>query len=386
MQDEIKNSIEFENVLKNKIKELNLSFDEIEKQLNKFHINIVKGLQINDKESCKIIEEELQIDNEKDVEELLSDNGKNIEKLLSYDGHIIEELQSDDVKYIDEYNLQEIFLTYCVEGNLEKIKKFYENNKQNNLDLDKTFKVLSKFGDLDIIKWLYSFYKPNLKILSDAFIISSNESKLDFVKWLYSIISDKTIIHNEINNLFCKTIIHNEINMAKWFYYSCDIKPNIYIDNGDLFIAACMSGNIEIVKWLKSLCDDIFEYKLSCRKSIINKNGEDVIIDGVVDFKMAELYKQKNFKKIILILNFKEEFNLIGSCLTCYSDNIEISTPCNHCFCLDCFLRWYIIDVKNDCYKCNKFFLPSECFIKKGITFEDDSIIQNDINNNQIEI
>jgi hypothetical protein len=378
MQDEIKNSIGFENILKDKIKELNLNFDKIEKQINIFHKNIVEGLQINDKGSYKNIVEELQIDNEKNVKELQSDNGNNI-----------KELQSDNGNNIEKYNLQDIFLTYCVEGNLEKIKKFYENNKQNNLDLDKTFKVLSKFGDLDIIKWLYSFYKPNLKILNDAFIISSNEFKLDFVKWLYPIISDKTIIHNEINNLFSKAVCNNNINMAKWCYYSCDIKPNIYIDNGDLFITACINGNIEIVKWLKYLCNDIFEYKLSCRKSIINKNSVDGIIDGVVDFKMAELYKQKNFKKLILILNFKErEFDLIGSCLTCYSNNIEITTPCNHSFCLDCFLRWYTIDIKDNCYKCNEFLIPNECFIKKSITLKDDSIMQNDTNNNnnQIEI
>jgi hypothetical protein len=53
MQDEIKNSTGFDNVLKDKIKELNLSFDEIEKQLNIFHANIVKELQIQ-----KLIEED----------------------------------------------------------------------------------------------------------------------------------------------------------------------------------------------------------------------------------------------------------------------------------------------------------------------------------------
>lgn len=79
------------------------------------------------------------------------------------------------------------------------------------------------------------------------------------------------------------------------------------------------------------------------------------------------IYIKKDYDAIIKKLGIqKKEFNLISDnkCCICYNDNYNFYTSCNHPFCFDCFLIWYIKHNNKECSYCKQKIISELCSIK----------------------
>ncbi len=139
-------------------------------------------------------------------------------------------------------------LTYlCSYGDLNTVKKFYEENPEINISGDgyAAFRCACAYGNLNIAKWLYEIKPIRMNINNDyPFRAACEHGFLDVAQWLYE-------TNPQIQN-WCK-IIHvsfgDNVNVFKWYY---EITNTINDDklNEVLFQNICKRGHLNIAQWL----------------------------------------------------------------------------------------------------------------------------------------
>jgi len=165
--------------------------------------------------------------------------------------------------------MDESFIDYCQNGNLEMYKKIYEKtNFDINKNLNYFFKVACSNGHLNLAQWLLT-----LNINSD--------------------------IHYDKNLFFKLACSNGHLHIAKWLY-SINENIDIRIYNDTCFKSACYYNYIEIIKWLAELCSD---YKLE----ITDKDNKHIIGWHIKSWKIID--SQSNDKEIKI--NYNEDDNIV---------------------------------------------------------------------------
>ena len=278
--------------------------------------------------------------------------------------------------------INSVFIYACYKGNLEVAKWLYslENKPDiyyNNNELFIDINILQYY---DIAKWLYeidnqlknfnfliacnkgnlkvaqSLYlledKPDIYIYNNAFKLACKLGKLSVAKWLYTI-CDKANI--DLYDIFINACVYRQLEIIKWLYL-LENKPDIRQNNDYVFKYICEKGYRDIAEWLASICDNYY----------IEINYD--IIKGYIRDSLEELYKYKNYEKIIDKLKIeKKEYELDSenNCGICFDNNYNFITSCKHYFCIECFMLWYIGHDKKDCAYCRQNIIIDKCFIKK---------------------
>jgi hypothetical protein len=247
-----------------------------------------------------------------------------------------------EVIYIDDYNfINNIFISACSDP-----KNF-------------KYKYLKAYNKLEIIKWLYSLdNKYDIHTNNDnIFITACGGGYLEIAKWIYSL-DDK---HEYINLAFNNACNTDNLEIAKWLY-SLDNKLNI---DDNVFINAIKYDRINMAKWLVSICDD-YTIEIEIKEWVYHEEIKSYHIKN----SLEELIKNKEYNKIIekLKIQIKEfTINEEDKCCICFESNYNFLSSCNHCFCLDCFLMWKLIDIHNKCAYCKKDIEINKCSVLKVV-------------------
>jgi len=271
-------------------------------------------------------------------------------------------LYSLDNKIDIHYNNDENFITACVNEYLEIAKWIYSLDDKHKNMLNLAFNSTCCSDRLEIAKWLYSLdNKIDIHYNNDEiFITICKVGFLDIAKWLYSL-DDK---HENISLAFNNACYSNQLEIAKWLY-SLDNKLDI---NEFIFIYAVNNNRINLAKWLVSICND-YSIEIEIKKVYIEYSYE-YIKNYYIKNSLEELIENKDYNKIIekLKIQIKEfTINEEDKCCICFESNYNFLSSCNHCFCLDCFLMWKLIDINNKCAYCNKDIEIQKCCVLKKV-------------------
>lgn len=301
-----------------------------------------------------------------------------------------------NIFYSIYYEILKLYLIeLCKYGMINKIKHYYKNNSIKEEDHILFLNIACNKGYLNIAKWLYDYKKINLH--ADNYILKNAcfNGNLNILKWL--LLLDTFDIHVDNNYCFRMSIRNEKFEVAKYlhfityrtynmipldfceiiqfeffgactsnklskakFLYSLDSSINFRRFSDYAFYNACHLSNHDIVYFLGSLCDEYY-YTVS--------------IDGIRDYGVKNnlhdlqyLYYNNEYDKIInkLGINKKEDFILDGNknCTICFSEDYNFITSCNHTFCLNCFLTWYIKYNREECSYCRQNINIEHCFIK----------------------
>jgi hypothetical protein len=206
-------------------------------------------------------------------------------------------------------------------------------------------------GYLEIAKWLYGLEdKPNIHAEDDkAFRYVCYNGHLETAKWLYSLGDIDININDE--EAFRDACYNGHLETAKWLYSLGDIDININDD--EAFSFACYNDNVEVAQWLTTIYEN---YKIEI------EDGE--IKDCKIINEFDEMLENKDYDKIIeeLKIPIKEfTINKENKCNICYEDNYNFLSSCNHTFCVECFMIWYIGHNKKDCSYCQQKIEIKKC-------------------------
>jgi len=58
------------------------------------------------------------------------------------------------------------------------------------------------------------------------------------------------------------------------------------------------------------------------------------------------------------------KINLEDKCVICFKEDYNFLSSCNHSYCLDCFLIWYIGYDKKECCYCKQNIIIDNCCVK----------------------
>jgi hypothetical protein len=320
------------------------------------------------------------LDSTIDIEKIINENNLDKLKMYFFNNKLI-------IKIINEK-----FINALQNLNFKVAQYYYDfDNIDLNSDVyDKIFidALISNYH-LDIAKFLISKkYNPSIDILN--FVINkllssycnssyyyNNIYNLEYIYYIYSIDNNLKIISNEkifrlallsghlkltnilistgfkpsivfLNHLFDLTCsyYHSDLTIPQYLY-SLDNNIDIRQDNDRIFKSCSEEKRI----WLSTLCNDYVYHDNNwyiinpLKRLFINKQYNEI----------AEYLKiQKNDFKI----------NNENICAICFSENYNFLTSCNHSFCLECFLVWYIGYDKKSCSYCMNLIDIEKCYYK----------------------
>ena len=274
-------------------------------------------------------------------------------------GHIeiAKWLLSLDSNIINKFNRNKVFSDACGNGHIEVAKWLYNDDVNIHYYYNTAFIEACEKGHIEVVQWLYSLTDDTSKFEINKFITSLFDKKLSIVQWLQSYIN----IDN-INECFDNSCRGGNLDIAQWLY-SLEIKPDIRYNNDNPFVKACKNSRINIVTWLVSICDDYYF-------EVIHDEYSDYISDYYVISKgksIKSLLNDKDYEKICEILKIKKEdfeLNKENNCLICYDEDYNFITSCNHTYCFNCFLVWYINYNSSECWYCTQRFNIENCKVK----------------------
>jgi len=255
-----------------------------------------------------------------------------------------------------------LFLDYCKSGNLEGIKSIEQYTEFYTYA--QGFEIVCGNNNLEIAKWLLILEKKqgiNYN-KTGVFINACTSGNLETAKWLYSL-DDKPDIHFNNEILFITTCICGNLDVVKWLL-SLEDKPDIHIMNDYAFRAICniaqfcLEIHIKVIEYLVTISDDY---------QVIIEDGK--IKSWKVQNKLQFLLENKDYDKIIEKLKIPIKAIKISEdnkCSICYENNYNFLTSCNHTFCEECFMIWYIEYNNKEC-----------SFCKQKIEIENCCVIQN---------
>ena len=205
--------------------------------------------------------------------------------------------------------------------------------------------------DTKLFKYHKLLYSNNLEDNEKVFLYACFNGNLNLAKWLLEIkptinISayDEFAFHYACNNGY--------LNVAKWLL---KIKPTINISahNEYAFCEACKNEHLDIVKWLLEYNNEKFIKILSTYPNIAIKFGIKSI---------EEYFNEKNYSKIYelcdvmienMIENISENTSANDECIICYEKS-NLTTKCNHNYCDECFIKYYLINKNSNCGYCRQ--------------------------------
>jgi len=253
-----------------------------------------------------------------------------------------------DVKPNIHGNNDAAFKYVCYYEDLEMAKWLMSLDGEINIhyDDDYNFRNLCQKGNLEMVKWMMTLDdKPDIHAVDDlAFRNACVEGHLEIAKWLY-LLDGEINFHYANENTFIYTCKKGHLEIAKWLY-SLDGLINIRAENDEAFRNACEKDYIEIVKWLITLCDDY--------NAIIE---DDMVTNWSIKNRLKDMLINKEYDKIIEKMGIqKKYFELVADniCSICYESKYNFLTSCNHTFCFDCFLLWYVEHNNDTCSYCRK--------------------------------
>ena len=219
--------------------------------------------------------------------------------------------------------------------------------------MDSSFIKACKEGNLEEAINIYNKDKPNIHADNDlAFRYACINGYINIAQWLYEL-EDKPNIHALDDFAFIYACFYGHINIAQWLF-GFDDKPNIHALDDFAFRFACYKEHINIASWLVSICDD---YHIEIEYGKI-KNWK-------IKNSLQDLYENKEYDKIIEKLKIQKNDDVeIETCSICYEENSNFLTSCNHNFCIDCFMEWYIGHNKKECSYCMQNIIIEKCTVK----------------------
>jgi hypothetical protein len=272
------------------------------------------------------------------------------------------------------------------------MKRLYNDNNDINIYFNngEIYKVALSINNNDIVNWLFEisnakiYYNASLK--QNIFLNALLNNKLELAKFLV----DQVDIHFSNDIALINSCYFGNLESVKWLM-SLDDKPDIHIDSESPFMLACQGGRIEIIKWMMTLDDkpnirikDDEAFKNACFDWKPNIEVAKLLVSLCSDYyikiiggkieryeinnRLEYLFETKQYNKIIDKLNIKINNNLIirpeDKCAICFSENYNFISSCNHTFCLECFLTWYIVHEKTTCSYCIQHINIELCSVK----------------------
>jgi hypothetical protein len=258
------------------------------------------------------------------------------------------------IKTFDITNLGDVaFNGACIKGNYEIARWLYKKVKSLNI-FDHALYEICAAGHFKIIKWLNNIKKIPKKIShvsKNIFINSCNSRNMDMCNWIYDITKDK-LEQSDYNEGFIKACISGSCEIVDWVY-NLSNSIEITSNNHEAFIISCRKNNILVAEWLISHCDMYYAE----------------ICDGlIINFKTNHhLYKALDAMNANNMIEFSKFFPNIcyddtidNNCCICISDkNMMGRLNCDHIFCIECVLHWFIsnnLDTQSNCALCRKTY------------------------------
>jgi hypothetical protein len=211
---------------------------------------------------------------------------------------------------------QEIFVLYCISGNIDKLREYYGSNK-DRIDIsannEEAFRWSCYNGHLSIAKWLLNI-KPTIDISANndqAFLWACSEGRLLILEWLLSINPSITISVQK-EKAFTYACYRGQLDVAKWLL---EVIPSIDITAENHFAIKCATTykHFSIVQWL------------------------------------SDLYITRNIRN--WLFNYLENNDLSIQCLICHDYQATyVKSQCGHTYCRECITRWLIQN--NTCPYC----------------------------------
>ena len=275
-----------------------------------------------------------------------------------------------------EIKLKSSLFKYCMNGNLEKVKKNYlelstfyiinsDYDRLNKL-IDEIFIFACSNNKISIVNWIY--YESRIKIkLSDGFEIVLRQNYSDLIKWFI----DNIYI---LEKLFLSSISNNNNNISIIIIDYCSRHHifNVLIEG---FIQSCYIKNMKLVFSIYRVLKNYPEID-SVIENILKESNKlhivviNFLLDNYDGNILQKLYCEEKYNDIIKILNIPTKKNtnsdviITEKCSICLEKSDFISS-CNHYYCLKCFLTYNIKYKSNNCSYCRQVFdLQKCCFIK----------------------
>ena len=258
-------------------------------------------------------------------------------------------IKPDNIRLYLDYE----WINLCRTGNYQLIRWTLNYSKNINVNIWQGFKEAIIYGNLQIVKLLYEYNSNLLYILSKntelCLPICIIHGYNNILEWLNQNIKiNIDFITNDIIYILCDK---QYINTLNWLYENTkiNIKEIIRSDNDYIFKDMCNLSNIVTIRFLIDKYD-IYNYKIEDDIIIpIIKDTPEYYFENEEFDKLLDLYKIKNVKK------YKE------NCSVCYNIS-QIKTQCNHYYCINCILKWYIYKSKS-CPYCRSTIKLDMCNI-----------------------
>jgi hypothetical protein len=182
------------------------------------------------------------------------------------------------------------FIDYIKEGNLNKAKKFLQENPIYDIHAKNEFAFRSSCsnGHLDVSKWLWdiSYHKINIHSGNEeAFRWSCRRGHLEVAKWLWDISDHKINIHVDNEDVFRSSCNNGHIEVAKWLWNIPNHKINIHSNSEGAFRWSCANRHLEVAKWLLDLDFDYFSNWI--KENEINDETK-LELQNIIDAKIIE--------------------------------------------------------------------------------------------------
>ncbi len=171
----------------------------------------------------------------------------------------VRDSKAESAVFINDYsrietNCAEEFIESCMEGNLEKAMKLYEENVFLTNILEQGLYRAAMKDRVEIVDWLYEIFdKKHLEFLSyiinDIFVKLCSKNRFVMAKHFMKF---GKITTKSLKEGFVYACKYGQKEIAEWLYaYDCSVITSI--DDMIFTHHVCYSRNYEVIKWLSGI-------------------------------------------------------------------------------------------------------------------------------------